>query len=87
MNGPTLLVLTIVCIANVGLSQPIESAKDKPPAPEKEEEESSTTGKPSEGDEAGEGGDKGESQFQTIQLQKMTSISLTTFLVCTIFVL
>merc|ERR1712133_46497 len=32
MSGQTLFVLTVLCLANVGLSQPIESANDPPPA-------------------------------------------------------
>ena len=62
MKGLTLLAFTIVCLASVCLSQPIDSAKDTKPAPETTVP--STSGKPPEAD-AEEGGDKGESQFQT----------------------
>jgi len=33
MSGQTLLVFTIICLANAGMSQPIESAKDEAPTP------------------------------------------------------
>ena len=60
MNGLIELALTIVCIANVGLSQPIESANDKATVPEPTVPV--TSGKPPEGD-AGEGGDQGKMNF------------------------
>ena len=60
MNGLIELALTIVCIANVGLSQPIESANDKATVPEPTVPV--TSGKPPEGD-AGEGGDQGYMNF------------------------
>ena len=72
MKGLILFVSTIVCLASVGLSQPIESAKDEKPAPE------TTSSKPQEGDD-GEGGGKGESQCQTMRLQKISSISAIIF--------
>jgi len=55
MNGLIVLALTIVGIAHVGLSQPIESAKDKATVPEPTVPVTSV--KPPEGD-AGEGGDQ-----------------------------
>ena len=71
MNGLIELALTIVCIANVGLSQPIESANDKATVPEPTVPV--TSGKAPEGD-AGEGGDQGnmnifESKYLPSQLQ------------------
>ena len=52
MSGQTLLVLTVLCLANVGLSQPIESAKDPAatPAPvtSKPNEVPTTAGTPPE---------------------------------------
>ena len=60
MNGLIVLALTIVGIAHVGLSQPIESAKDKATVPEPTVPVTSV--KPPEGD-AGEGGDQGKMNF------------------------
>merc|ERR1712133_44610 len=64
MSGQTLLVLTVLCLANVGLSQPIESANDPAatpaPTPEasKPNEAPTTPAEEAAGEGAGAGHEK-----------------------------
>merc|ERR1712126_773617 len=64
MSGQTLLVLTVLCLANVGLSQPIDSANDPPASPtptpvaSKPDEGPTTPAEEAAGEGAGAGHEK-----------------------------